>query len=260
MVAHCRLHQLCPQLCQPLPVSPALPVRSQAAPSTLLPSVPCRHRPGAARAELARPQRSLLSQGNSTISAPCLPAVSQGGGKANIGLLFTSFPFREPRPPPPGSICPLLPAGPGSASRSQSRGSSQDITVPSPLLSLRYPSPRSSSARPDASFHQLQVRMQREPRPPAAAPAEGAHHTRLLFLAVIPSPALLRNDGASRQPDGIHRIAARKEQPLDPFVSLSVSLHPCPQGCKSPGDRGWVRSLSSASRPACYPGACNDAP
>lgn len=170
MVAHCRLHQLCPQLCQPLPASPALPVRSQAAPSALLPSVPCRHRPRAAWTELARPQQSLLSQGSSTISVPCLPAVSQGGGKANIDLLFTSFPFREPRPLPPGSICPLIPAGPGSASCSQTPGSSQDITVPSPLLPLTHPSPRPGSARPNAFFYQLQVRVQREPRPPAADP------------------------------------------------------------------------------------------
>lgn len=143
-----------------------------------------------------------------------------------MGLLFTSFPFREPRPAPPGSICPLISAGPGSASCRVN----QDTTVPSPLLSLRHPSPRPGWARPGASFYQLQVRMQREPRPPA----EGAQHTGLLLPAVIPSPALLRNDGASR------RAAAGREQPLDPFVPLSLSVHPCPQGWKSPGDQGWA--------------------
>lgn len=59
--------------------------------------------------------------------------------------------------------------------------------------------PWSSSARLAGSFYQLGVRMQRELRPPtsrgrclvAAAPAEGAHHARLSFLAIIPSPALL---------------------------------------------------------------------
>lgn len=49
--------------------------------------------PRAERAGLALLQRSLLSQGNSTISAPCLPTVVQGGGKANTSLLFTSLPF-----------------------------------------------------------------------------------------------------------------------------------------------------------------------
>lgn len=238
VVAHCRLRQLCPQLCQPLPASPAVPGRSQAAPSTqLCPPCPAGTGPEQRGQSWPGPSAPLSSQGNSTISAPCLPAASQGGGKANIGLLFTSFPFREPRPAPPGSICPLLPAGPGSAP-CRAQAPARTPRFPSPLLSLRHRSPGVARQGRTPLFTEWECRRSRglPQQPPRKALTTPGSSSRPSF------PALRCCGGmeAWRHPRG----SGREETAARPFCATALlSVHPCPQGCQSPGDRGWVRSL-----------------
>lgn len=166
-----------------------------------------------------RSPSARLSQGNSTVAAPCLPAAAQGGGNANTSLLFSSLPCPDPRLAFPATV--PSPGRCGTASPSRQPGGTEQAAAgkerPLPPSCWVRPCPR--GCRPT----RVMV-WDRSPWLEPPVPSRPRHHRGLQPRSVDPSaPPALSEPGAGAGWDMRHC----RPRDIKPLQALGGSLSSC---------------------------------